>query len=189
MSLPFFLQLVPARVPPSPSHLPQKLVGLPYFFYLLKLHLCDNSPCFKMRIEIAGPRSLEGFLPIFYALPCSVLTLPSLIQFLGKLCGPPCSFFFCSNCEFDPHCNTSWSYPCCLMWHQPHPWHQHANSPPGARGWHQAELPSSANKCKHLQLIPKEHTVIGNRLCSVLFSFSAFLPEDYSGVNSSVLAL
>lgn len=102
MSLPFFLQPVPAQVPPSPSRLPQKLVGLLYFFHLLKLHLRDNSPCFKMRIEIAGPCSLEGFLPICYTLPCSVLTLPSLIQFLGKLCGPPCSFFFAPTVNLTP---------------------------------------------------------------------------------------
>lgn len=81
MSLPFFLQPVLALVPPSPSSRPQ------HFFHILKLHLQDSSPCFKMRIEAAGPCSLEGSLAICYTLPCSVLTLPSFAQFLGKLCG------------------------------------------------------------------------------------------------------
>ena len=40
--------------------------------------------CFKMRIETAGLRSLEGSLAICYTLPCSVLTLPSCPQFLVK---------------------------------------------------------------------------------------------------------
>lgn len=109
MSLPFFLQPVLALVPPSPSSLPQQLVSPQHFFHILKLHLQDSSPCFKMRIEAAGPCSLEGFLAICYTLLCSVLTLPSFAQFLGKLSGLHSSalliflFFFGSERESDSH--------------------------------------------------------------------------------------